>query len=97
MLRNRGYDWQGQKDTLIARARTAKTTSQVNDMLGSITGTTSMDAFDRMQEKVEALEASAEVKGGGRRGAGGLGAMRGCAVGRCDTVPKRVWLRLFDT
>lgn len=52
---------QGQKDTLIARARTAKTTTQVNDMLGSITGTTSMDAFDRMQEKVETLEASAEV------------------------------------
>ncbi|CAM9393096.1 unnamed protein product [Ascophyllum nodosum] len=56
-------DAKGQKDTLIARARTAKTTSQVNDMLGSITGTTSMDAFDRMQEKVEALEASAEISG----------------------------------
>lgn len=53
---------QGQKDTLIARARTAKTTTQVNDMLGSITGTTSMDAFDRMQEKVENLEANAEVR-----------------------------------
>lgn len=52
---------QSQKDTLIARARTAKTTTQVNDMLGNITGTTSMDAFDRMEEKVEALEASAEV------------------------------------
>ncbi|CAM9739948.1 unnamed protein product [Hapterophycus canaliculatus] len=53
----------GQKDTLIARARTAKTTTQVNDMLGSITGTTSMDAFDRMQEKVETLEANAEIAG----------------------------------
>ena len=54
--------YQGQKDTLIARARTAKTTTQVNDMLGNISGTTSMDAFDRMQEKVENLEASAEVR-----------------------------------
>eukprot|EP00752_Nemacystus_decipiens_P005694 g5154.t1 len=53
----------GQKDTLIARARTAKTTTQVNDMLGSITGSTSMDAFDRMQEKVENLEANAEIAG----------------------------------
>eukprot|EP00904_Undaria_pinnatifida_P012864 jgi/Undpi1/8708/HiC_scaffold_25.g11173.m1 len=53
----------GQKDTLIARARTAKTTTQVNDMLGNISGTTSMDAFDRMQEKVENLEASAEISG----------------------------------
>lgn len=47
---------------MIARARTAKTTTQVNDMLGSISGTTSMDAFDRMQEKVENLEANAEVR-----------------------------------
>lgn len=31
-------------------------------MLGSITGSTSMDAFDRMQEKVESLEAGAEVR-----------------------------------
>eukprot|EP00903_Cladosiphon_okamuranus_P010003 g9488.t1 len=53
----------GQKDTLIARARTAKTTTQVNDMLGSITGSTSMDAFDRMQAKVENLEANAEIAG----------------------------------
>ncbi|CAM9839770.1 unnamed protein product [Ectocarpus sp. 4 AP-2014] len=53
----------GQKETLIARARTAKTTTQVNDMLGSITGTTSMDAFDRMTEKVESLEANAEIAG----------------------------------
>lgn len=53
---------QSQKDTLIARARTAKTTTKVNDMLGSITGTTSMDAFERMEEKVEALEAGAEVR-----------------------------------
>ncbi|CAM9733757.1 unnamed protein product [Scytosiphon promiscuus] len=53
----------GRADTLIARARTAKTTTQVNDMLGSITGTTSMDAFDRMQEKVETLEANAEIAG----------------------------------
>lgn len=52
-----------QKDTLIARARTAKTTTKVNDMLGSITGTTSMDAFERMEEKVEALEAGAEIAG----------------------------------
>ncbi|CAM9810000.1 unnamed protein product, partial [Phaeothamnion confervicola] len=51
------------KDQLIARARTAKTSQKVNDMLSSVTGTTSMDAFDRMAEKVEALEAQAEVAG----------------------------------
>ena len=46
---------------MVARARTAQSTQKVNDMLGGITGKTSMDAFSRMEEKVEALEASAEV------------------------------------
>jgi len=49
------------KEQMIARARTAQSTQKVNDMLGGITGKTSMDAFNRMEEKVEALEASAEV------------------------------------
>merc|ERR1712238_325744 len=46
---------------MVARARTAQSTQKVNDMLGGVTGTTSMDAFNRMEEKVEALEAAAEV------------------------------------
>jgi phage shock protein A len=46
---------------LVARARTAKSTAQVNDMLSGLTGKTSMDAFVRMEQKVEALEAAAEV------------------------------------
>lgn len=49
------------KEQMVARARTAQSTAQVNDMLGGITGKTSMDAFNRMEEKVEALEAAAEV------------------------------------
>merc|ERR1712137_977953 len=50
------------KENMIARARTAKSTQQVNDMLSGIgTGKTSMDAFRRMEDKVEALEAAAEV------------------------------------
>ena len=49
------------KEQMVARARTAQSTQKVNDMLGGITGKTSMDAFSRMEEKVEALEASAEV------------------------------------
>ena len=51
------------KDQYIARARTAKTATKVNDMLSSATGTTSMDAFERMKEKVEMLESEAEVAG----------------------------------
>ena len=49
------------KEQMIARARTAESTQKVNDMLSGISGTTSMDAFKRMEDKVEALEASAEV------------------------------------
>lgn len=46
---------------MIARARTAKTSQKVNDMLSTMTGSTSMDAFERMKEKVEMLESQAEV------------------------------------
>lgn len=49
------------KEQMVARARTAASTQKVNDMLGGVTGKTSMDAFNRMEEKVEALEAAAEV------------------------------------
>lgn len=53
-----------EKDAMIARARTAKTSVQVTDMLNSIGDTsTAMDAFERMREKVEALETKAEVAG----------------------------------
>lgn len=49
------------KEQMVARARTAQSTQKVNDMLGGMTGKTSMDAFKRMEDKVEALEAAAEV------------------------------------
>jgi phage shock protein A len=49
------------KSQLAARARTAKSTQKINDMLSGLTGKTSMDAFNRMEEKVMALEAAAEV------------------------------------
>ena len=52
------------KDQYIARARTAKTATKVNDMLSDVgAGSTSMDAFERMKEKVEMLESQAEVSG----------------------------------
>lgn len=50
------------KEQLVARARTAKSMQQVNDMLSGLgTGKNSMSAFTRMEEKVEALEAAAEA------------------------------------
>ena len=61
MLEKKILESKSKKDQLAARARTAQSTQKVNDMLGGVTGKTSMDAFSRMEEKVEALEAMAEV------------------------------------
>ena len=49
------------KDQIIARARTAKAATKVNDMLAGVGDGSSMAAFDRMSEKVEQLEAEADV------------------------------------
>lgn len=58
-------DAKREKDSMVARARTAKTSVQVTDMLNSIGSgsSNSMDAFERMKAKVETLEAKAEVAG----------------------------------
>lgn len=60
-LESRIMEARMKKEQMIARARTAQSTQKVNDMLTGITGKTSMDAFKRMEDKVEALEAAAEV------------------------------------
>jgi len=54
-------DAKSKKDQMVARARTAQSTQKVNDMVSGVSGKTSMDAFKRMEDKVEALEAAAEV------------------------------------
>jgi phage shock protein A len=49
------------KDQIIARARTAKAATKVNDMLAGVGTGSSMAAFDKMSEKVNQLESEAEV------------------------------------
>merc|ERR1719469_735625 len=61
MLEGKIQEARSKKEQMVARARTAQSTAKVNDMLSGISGKTSMDAFTRMEEKVEALEATAEV------------------------------------
>merc|ERR1719469_1792 len=61
MLEGKIQEARSKKEQMVARARTAQSTQKVNDMITGVTGKTSMDAFTRMEEKVEALEASAEV------------------------------------
>lgn len=53
-----------QKEALVARARTAKTSLQVHDMLNSLTATaSSMGVFARMKDKVDSLETRADITG----------------------------------
>ena len=52
-----------EKELLVARAKTAKTSVKVNDMLNTVSGSNSMEAFERMKAKVQGLEAQADVAG----------------------------------
>jgi phage shock protein A len=61
VLEKKILESKSKKDQMVARARTAQSTQKVNDMISGVTGKTSMDAFTRMEAKVEALEAAAEV------------------------------------
>lgn len=49
------------KDQYVARARTAKTSAKVNDMLSNVATSGGLEAFDRMKTKVEELEVKADV------------------------------------
>jgi len=49
------------KDQIIARARTAKAATKVNDMLAGVGTGSSVAAFERMKDKVEQMESEAEV------------------------------------
>jgi len=60
-LESKIMEARSKKDQLVAKARTAQSTQKVNDMLSGVSGKTSVDAFERMEQKVEALEAAAEV------------------------------------
>ena len=49
------------KDLYVARARSAKASQQLNDMLGRVGTGSAMSAFERMEEKVLQLEAQSEA------------------------------------
>lgn len=49
------------KDLYIARARSAKATQQINEMLGNVGTGSAMAAFERMEEKVLQMEAQSEA------------------------------------
>jgi phage shock protein A len=49
------------KDLYVARARSAKASQQLNEMLGRVGTGTALEAFERMEDKVIQLEARAEA------------------------------------
>ena len=61
MLENKLTEAKSKKDTLKARAKSAQTTRQINDMIQGLNTSNAMVAFDRMEEKVMALESEAEA------------------------------------
>jgi len=49
------------KDLFIARARAAQASQNLHETLGRVNGRSPLNAFDRMEERVQQLEAQAEV------------------------------------
>ena len=49
------------KDMLKARAQAAKAQQQIQSAVGDLGGKSAMDAFEKMEDKVEALEASGQA------------------------------------
>jgi phage shock protein A len=49
------------KDMYIARARSAETSYRLQEMLGGVSATSSLNAFERMEEKVLQIEAKSEA------------------------------------
>jgi phage shock protein A len=60
-LESKIYEAKTKKDLYIARARSAKATQQINDILGKVGSGSALEAFERMEEKVFQLEAQADA------------------------------------
>lgn len=61
MLDQKLSEAKSKKDTLKARAKSAQTSKQIQEMVQGLNTSNAMAAFDRMEEKVMALEAESEA------------------------------------
>eukprot|EP01018_Ginkgo_biloba_P014503 Gb_32562 [translate_table: standard] len=61
LLESKMQEAKSKKDTLKARAQSAKTAQKVNEMLGNVNTSSALSAFERMEEKVMTLESEAEA------------------------------------
>ncbi|KAF5841356.1 PspA/IM30 family-domain-containing protein [Dunaliella salina] len=60
VLENKLAEAKSKKDTLKARSASAKTSKQIQEMIGSLDTSSSVAAFDKMEEKVMQMEAESE-------------------------------------
>jgi phage shock protein A len=63
LLESKMAEAKSKKDTLKARAASAKTNKAVNDMVSGMSTSSALSAFERMEEKVMSMEAEAEAMG----------------------------------
>ncbi|GLT91590.1 hypothetical protein SLE2022_094700 [Rubroshorea leprosula] len=63
ILESKIQEAKSKKDTLKARAQSARTATKVNEMVGSINTSSALSAFEKMEEKVLAMESEAEALG----------------------------------
>ncbi|XP_031394391.1 membrane-associated 30 kDa protein, chloroplastic-like isoform X1 [Punica granatum] len=63
LLESKIQEAKSKKDTLKARAQSAKTASKVNEMVGNVNTSNALSAFEKMEEKVLAMESQAEALG----------------------------------
>ncbi|KAJ0972279.1 hypothetical protein J5N97_020238 [Dioscorea zingiberensis] len=61
LLESKIQEARSKKDALKARAQSAKTATKVSEMLGNVNTSSALAAFEKMEEKVMALESQAEA------------------------------------
>nr|GEW26794.1 hypothetical protein [Tanacetum cinerariifolium] len=61
LLESKIQEAKSKKDTLKARAQSAKTASKVSEMLGNVNTSSALSAFEKMEEKVMTMESQAEA------------------------------------
>ncbi|KAE8713567.1 Membrane-associated 30 kDa protein [Hibiscus syriacus] len=63
LLESKIQEAKSKKDTLKARAQSARTATKVNEMVGNVNTSSALSAFEKMEEKVLAMESEAEALG----------------------------------
>ncbi|XP_039066846.1 membrane-associated 30 kDa protein, chloroplastic-like [Hibiscus syriacus] len=63
LLESKIQEAKSKKDTLKARAQSARTATKVNEMVGDVNTGSALAAFEKMEEKVMAMESEAEALG----------------------------------